>query len=230
MKKKIQITCVLPNYNNLAFLARTMDSLINQTYKFFEIIVVDDASSDGSDDLLKYYERENDNIRVIKNTKRKGAAYCRNLGNSLAKGKYIAVCDSGDVNHKNRLVDAINFFKENKHISIYSTACVETNVLDEQIEAHFPRIFNDNEKPSLFHPTVVYKKEVADKIKYREGNLSTDQYEAFFFEAYRNNYKFWFSSEAMVKKLRQKGDYDHGDIRMKQRIKNYEEFGIKEAS
>jgi len=134
---------------------------------------------------------------------RKGAAYCRNLGNSLANSNLIMVCDSGDVNHYERAFNAHYFLKSRKDVDIYSTSCIEINSLDESIAVHFARIFNDTEKPSLFHPTVVYRKSVTEKIKYREGNLSTDQYEAFFFEAYQAGFKFWFTNDAYVKKLKQ---------------------------
>jgi len=171
-----KLSCVLPTRNNVAFLARTIDSLIKQSLKDIEIIVIDDCSNDDTIGLLRYYKKKCKKLQFVRLEKRKGAAYCRNLGNGLAQSDVIMVCDSGDVNHKHRAKDAYNLLKKKPFIDIYSTACIETNVLDEHIELHFPRIFTDKEKPSLFHPTVVYRKKVPDKIKYREGNLATDQF------------------------------------------------------
>ncbi len=222
-----KLSAVLPNHNNVAFLARTLDSLVNQVFRGLEIIVIDDCSDDGSVVLINHYVRKYKNVRVVALEDRKGAAYCRNLGNSLAQSNLIMVCDSGDINHKFRARDAYYFLKKRKDVDVYSTSCVETDMLDEQVEAHIPRIFKKREKPSLFHPTVVYRKHVADKIKYREGNLATDQYETFFFEAHNAGFKFWFTFEAMVKKLIQNKDEFAIKSRLGQRKKNYKEFGVE---
>jgi len=219
------VTAVLPNYNNEAFIARTLDSLIKQRLRNIEIIVIDDASIDNSKDIISYYVRTSKRIKSLFLKERKGAAYCRNLGNSMASSPLIMVCDSGDINHIARANDAYNFLKKRADVDIYSTTCIETNILDENVHINFPRIFNDKEKPSLFHPTVTYRKSVTERIKYREGNFATDQYEAFFFEAYRAGFSFWFTLEAMVKKLRHSHESDINE-RYEQRKKNYEEFGI----
>lgn len=223
-----KVSAVLPNYNNAAFLARTLNSLIKQSLRGIDIVVIDDCSTDSSVDLIHHYMKQNNNIRLIALESRKGSAYCRNIGNSLARANIIMVCDSGDVNHIHRARDAYNFLKRHDDIDIYSSTCIETNALDENIAIHFPRIFNDKEKPSLFHPTVVYRNSVTNKIKYREGNLATDQYEAFFFEAYRAGFKFWHTQEAFVKKIRQQKDSGLAAMRIEQRLKNFEEFGIND--
>jgi len=191
-----------------------------------EIIVIDDNSDDGTIELLDYYKSKYKKLRYYRMETRKGAAVCRNFGNHCAKADIIMVCDSGDVNHKHRARDAYKLFKNKPFVDIYSTACIETNALDEHIELHYPRIFTDKEKPSLFHPTVTYRKKVTEKVKYREGNVSTDQYEAFFFEAYRAGFTFWHTFEGFVKKLRQNKNKEESDRRIKQRLKNYKEFGI----
>jgi len=224
-----KVSCVLPNYNNVAFLQRSVDSLRNQTVKDIEIIIIDDASTDGSKELIEFFAKKDKRIKTVFNEERRGAAYCRNLGNSMAKAAYIAVCDSGDINHKERLQNALTTFKNKKEISMMSTVCIEVNVLDENIRINAPRIFSPDEKPSIFHPTMVYTKELTEKIKYREGNLFTDQYEMFLFDAYKEGFKFYHINKCFVRKLIQKKNDHASNERMKQRIKNFEELGVKYA-
>jgi glycosyltransferase involved in cell wall biosynthesis len=221
-----KITAVLPNYNNVAFLERSISSLLRQTEKSIEIIIIDDCSNDGSLDLIRFFKKKSKKIKLVVLEERKGAAYCRNLGNSLATSPLIMVCDSGDINHNERAKDAVLTFKRKKNISLYSTTCIEVNTLDENSKVHYPRIFKDHEKPSISHPTVTYTKELTEKIKYREGNIATDQYEAFLFDAYRAGFNFWHTHKCFVRKLIQERDNGSVKARMEQRIANYKEYEV----
>ena len=166
-------------------------------------------------------------MNIFVSQSRSGAAACRNFGNNKAKSDIIMVMDAGDISHKHRAKATYDFFTKNKDIHIYSSACVEVDVLDRQIRVNEPKPFNDSDKPSLFHPTVSYRKEVTEKIKYREGNLYTDQYEVFFLMAFKAGFNFGFSNDFWVKKLIQDKEPGALEERYKQRVKNYEEFNIE---
>ena len=92
----IKVSVIVPVYNTEKYLKRCLDSLVNQTLKDIEIIIINDKSPDNSKKIIKNYETKYDNIKVINNKTNKGIGYNRNLGVKEAKGKYISFIDSDD--------------------------------------------------------------------------------------------------------------------------------------
>ena len=88
------VSVILPTYNRAATLARAIDSVLNQTFSDFELVIVDDGSTDGTREFLGKYAGM-DNVRIIW-SERRGASGARNLGVSEARGVYIAFQDSDD--------------------------------------------------------------------------------------------------------------------------------------
>ncbi len=91
------ISVVIPNYNGERFVARTLESVLNQTYQNFEIIVVDDYSTDGSPEIIGRYCEKEPRIRLIRLPENKGVANARNTGILQAYGDYIALLDNDDL-------------------------------------------------------------------------------------------------------------------------------------
>ena len=84
------ISIIIPLYNRELLIKETLESIINQEYKFWECIVVDDGSTDGSFEILQKYQEQDDRIIAIKRYKpTKGANVCRNIGLERALGKYV---------------------------------------------------------------------------------------------------------------------------------------------
>lgn len=112
----ILFSIVIPTYNRAGFIGKTIDSLLRQTYNNFEIIVVDDGSTDNTSEVLKgisdprvaYFKKENGE---------RGAA--RNFGARLAKGSYINFFDSDDLAYSNHLEESYKFIKENNNPSFF---------------------------------------------------------------------------------------------------------------
>ena len=92
------VSVIIPCYNAKEYITRTIDALENQTYEDFEIVFVDDCSTDGTHDFLKEYGGKEHKfaVQVGRTKQNSGPALARNLGISMAKGKYIAFCDSDD--------------------------------------------------------------------------------------------------------------------------------------
>lgn len=90
------ISIIIPAYNAASVLPRCLDSILVQTYKDFEIIVVDDGSSDDTSIILAQYASKDNRIHPIQ-AKNNGASVARNRGLDLAKGDYIVFCDSDDM-------------------------------------------------------------------------------------------------------------------------------------
>ncbi len=94
---KVQVSIVIPVYNAGKYLKEVLECLINQIMSEFECICVDDASDDGSFEILKEYSNKDQRFRILRNNKREGAAITRNRGLELAQGEYICFFDADDV-------------------------------------------------------------------------------------------------------------------------------------
>ena len=105
MKKNTLISIIIPTYNSIKFIKKTIKSILNQTHKDFEIIFVDDCSNDGTYKYLKKLEKSKENkIRVFKTKKKSGTgAAPRNIGIKHSKGDYICLIDSDDLWEKDKL-------------------------------------------------------------------------------------------------------------------------------
>lgn len=114
----IEVSIIIPTYNRKDMLIESALSVLNQTYKDFELIIVDDGSKDGTEEkvnkLINLYK--NFRIRYIKFKENKGPAFARNRGAQLAKGKYLAFLDSDDLWLKNKLKLQLEFMKKNNYL------------------------------------------------------------------------------------------------------------------
>ena len=90
-----KISIIIPVYNTEQYLEQCIDSILNQTLKDIEIILINDGSTDKSYNILKKYEKKDSRIVVI-NQKNKGQGEARNIGIKIAKAPYIAFVDSDD--------------------------------------------------------------------------------------------------------------------------------------
>ena len=109
MKYNSRISIIIPIFNALSYLSEALDSVINQTYRNIEIILIDDGSVDGSSQMCDEYKKMDKRIRVI-HQNNKGLSAARNAGLELVTGDYIAFMDSDDKFHKEycyRLLEAI---------------------------------------------------------------------------------------------------------------------------
>ena len=91
----IDISVIVPVFNSEKTLNRCLDSILNQTFKNFEVICVNDGSQDNSGQILNEYKMKDERIKVIEQ-KNKGLSGARNTGINLAKGKYVTFIDSDD--------------------------------------------------------------------------------------------------------------------------------------
>lgn len=116
------VSIITPMYNSARFISFTIESVLNQTYQNWEMIIVDDCSTDDSKEIVKRYMKE---VKDTKNTKREkriklvelkenvGVSKARNKAIEIAQGKYIAFLDSDDLWKKNKLKKQINFMEDN---------------------------------------------------------------------------------------------------------------------
>ena len=111
MEKKL-ITVIIPTYNRKKKLLECISSILEQTYEHIEVLVVDDASTDGTEEL---FQRKTDpRLRYIRYETNRGACYARNCGAALAKGELLAFQDSDDLWHPKKLEKQYAWLLSNK--------------------------------------------------------------------------------------------------------------------
>lgn len=115
MKKEL-ISIIIPVYNASKFILDTLDSVVNQTYKDWELILVDDLSTDNSCEIIKSYQKDHKNldIKLIKLKEKGMAAGARNKGIEIAKGRYICFLDADDSWNNSKLEKQLKFMNNKK--------------------------------------------------------------------------------------------------------------------
>ncbi len=110
------LSVILPSYNAIFFLENSITSILNQTFSDFELILIDNASSDGSDQLLRHFK--DPRIRLIINESNIGYTRSLNKGLALARGRYVARMDADDFSLKTRFEKQIQFLESNPDYGI----------------------------------------------------------------------------------------------------------------
>ncbi|MCL2252823.1 MAG: glycosyltransferase [Lachnospiraceae bacterium] len=101
IKQNPLVSVIIPTYNRADVLGRSIESVLSQTYPHFELIIIDDCSTDGTKELVDSYQDER--IHYIKNESNLGAGRARNIGVAISRGKYIAFQDSDDVWYQEKI-------------------------------------------------------------------------------------------------------------------------------
>lgn len=159
-----KVSVLLPVYNAEPFLARTLDSILYQTFEDFEVIAINDGSTDNSLDILRRYEKRDSRIRVV-DQKNIGLVATLNKAANLARGDYFARMDSDDISLPRRFELQVALLDKNPH-TVLAGGCFD--VMDENDDI----IYRDavpTEKEELYralfvrnplaHGSVMFKKE-----------------------------------------------------------------------
>jgi glycosyltransferase involved in cell wall biosynthesis len=117
--KQPKISVILPCYNAAEFLPEAISSILSQTFTDFELILVDDGSTDGSREIIS--KQKDRRIRVIRNEKNLGLIETLNTGFAAAKGEYIARMDADDVSRPERFEKQLAFLEKNSAVGVCGT-------------------------------------------------------------------------------------------------------------
>lgn len=115
------ISVVMSTYNRADLLPKAIESILNQTYKDFEFIIVNDGSSDDTAHILEHYARQDKRVIVLNNEGNKGLIYSLNRGLDTARGKYIARMDDDDISMLERFEYQVGFMEKNPRITVVSS-------------------------------------------------------------------------------------------------------------
>lgn len=112
------VSIIMPSWNTEKFIIETIQSVINQTYTNWELLIVDDCSTDNTDEIVTSFK--DDRIKYFRNKKNSGAAITRNIALREAKGEWIAFLDSDDLWMPEKLEKQIAFMKKNGYTLSYT--------------------------------------------------------------------------------------------------------------
>jgi len=162
------VSIIMPTYNCGDFIGYTIDSVIAQTYQQWELIIIDDCSTDNTIEVINTYLLSEPRIKYFQFDKNSGAATARNKGVNLAQGRYMAFLDSDDIWFSNKLSKQITFMKKNK----YSFTCTSYTKIDENgnnlnriIKAIVKSDYETILKKNPGNSTVIYDAKILGKFQ-----------------------------------------------------------------
>ena len=178
IEKELKVSIILPNYNSSETIVATVNSVIQQNYKRWELIIVDDCSDRKTKNILSEYKKTK-KIKIFYLNKNKGAAYCRNLAIKKSKSYYIAFIDSDDLWKKNKLNLQINFMKKNNYFFTYTNYKTFKIKNSTKKTILVPEEFNFDsfvKNTSIATSTMIIKRSVTNKIKFLNTKICEDYY------------------------------------------------------
>lgn len=183
MNNKCLISVIVPVYNVESYLEECIDSIINQTLDTFELILVNDGSTDKSPDICNEYAKKDNRIKVI-HKENEGASSARNTGLDIANGKYISFIDSDDIIERTMFEEAINNMnKDNSDIYIfYGREChSKLDISNKQLYNYYEvitaneclyKLFNENVGEQVWNK--VFKRKLWNNIRFPVGKTAED--------------------------------------------------------
>ena len=142
----IKVSIITPAYNSGKYIDETIQSVINQTHKNWEMIIVHDCSSDDTQLIVKEYASKDKRIKLISNKENYGVAISRNIGLKKAKGKYVAFIDSDDLWDKEKLKKQLVFMENNTiYFSFSSYQKFDSNSGKKEKVINVPLVITANE-------------------------------------------------------------------------------------
>jgi len=185
-EKNPQVSVLMSAYNEERYVGAAIESILGQTYRDFELIIIDDHSRDATWEIIAGYAGRDPRVKAVRNEKNLGISGALNRGLALARGKYVAKMDADDWSYPDRLEKQIGFMEKNPQVAI-SGGTME--VCDENLAVLNKRAYNltDREiRRKIFlynpfcHPAVVYRTDIAKKVGGYCLIDSTGDYELYF--------------------------------------------------
>lgn len=170
-----EISVIMGVYNGERYVGEAIESILSQSYDDFEFIIVDDCSTDRTNEIIKSYN--DPRIKIIRLERNHGLAYALNIAAKESKGKYIARMDSDDISLNERFERQILFFSKNQDVSVLGTSYYEIDSSGEIIgEKKFPSDDKDIKSVMIkinpfFHASIMMKKESLEESGFYNGSL-----------------------------------------------------------
>jgi len=175
MKSKNLITILINSYNGERTIYQTIKSALAQTYKNYEILIIDDASTDNTINLIKKFN--NKKIRLYRNHKNIGLGKSRISAQSKIRGKYVCILDQDDIWHKNKIKSQLKLFLKDKKIGLVATGYKlidENNKIISLENTYYDKknFINYLSFKNIFaHSTIMYRTKYAKSVGWYSNKL-----------------------------------------------------------
>lgn len=201
----VLVSILLPSYNHEKYLSETIESVLNQTFKDFEFIIIDDYSIDNSREIIKEYKKKDKRIRVNYHNENKGISKTENELLSLASGKFVAFLNSDDVWDHNKLEKQLQIMEKDENLVVWTQGEIiddKSNYIGRKF-THPSRKTSGNIFKSLLRgnyilfSSLIFKRENVRNLKFYENlKIISD----FPFElALAKKYEYYFIDEPLTK-------------------------------
>jgi glycosyltransferase involved in cell wall biosynthesis len=184
----ITISIILPVFNAEKYLLECLQSIENQTYINWELVIINDGSTDNSHQIIvDFIQKVSNQVQYFHLEINKGLPYCLNLGIQHAKGEYIARIDADDVMMEERLQKQVDFLEKHKSVGIIGSYAIDINELGNPIELFTVAERNQILKENLFtvcpfiHPSVMFRTHILiNCIGYQNKYRYAEDYDLWF--------------------------------------------------
>lgn len=180
---EIKISTILPVYNGSEFIESSINSILNQTFEDFELIIINDGSTDNSLEIIKNLQKKDKRITLINSQNNEGLQKSLNKGMKVAKGKYIARMDSDDISSKKRFEIQHNFLEKNPDVFLVGSSAIIINRSGEKVGVL--KKFNNcrqikkklEKRNCMIHPSIMFRNK--RNLLYREKFKCSEDYDLY---------------------------------------------------
>lgn len=180
-----KVSVVVPLYNAQEYVKETVECILNQSFQDFEIIVVNDASTDASVKIVESLQNKDSRIKIYHNKKNRGIAYTRNKAIEYSTGEYIAIMDNDDLSPEYRLKDEVEFLDTHSDFDIVGGHCREIDENGNDLHKSWDMYLNPKYIKAYFlfadaipnSSAMIRRKFIKDNhIKYRDNMYGAEDY------------------------------------------------------
>lgn len=176
-----KVSVIMPVFNVERFLKTAIDSILNQSFKDFELILINDCSTDNSEEIINSYD--DSRIKCLTNRYNKGVSYSFNKGLEYAKGEYIARADSDDIYDVDRLKEQVEILDQFPNVNICSSDLQVVN--EDEMFLEFWKYKNNNDflkaqllfNAPIANPTLMFRRSIFENLKYDESLKRAEDYD-----------------------------------------------------
>ncbi len=196
-----EISVIMPAYNAEKYIAESIESVLNQTFKDFELLILDDASSDKTKEIVLSYAQKDNRIVYVEKQSNHGPATLRNEGISLAKGTFIALNDADDLSETTRFEKQISVFKSQPNVAVCGSWILN---FGDNMESY---VFEAPQNPieikltflsydCLANSSAMFRKSCVENLEYQKEFVPAEDYKLW--SEVIVNHDFFIIQEALV--------------------------------
>lgn len=190
--KLAKISVLMSVFNGEAYLSEAIESILDQTYKNFEFIIINDCSTDNSKKILRKYAKADKRIQLINNKQNLGLTKSLNFGLKNSHGEFVARMDSDDISLPIRLEEQYNYLKKNRDIFLVGAGALIIDSCGNTIKQFKPILGPKKIKKSLlkknvlYHPSIMFRNQTS--YFYRDKFIYAQDYD-YYLNLLTNNEK-----------------------------------------